>query len=364
MANNFVSREQLNLLNKRISLAQKTDASNGLYRYLRNKLYPHSPSRILIVGAGGSYPAAVFAKYALGQIFKSAVIDSQTPQTAITSIRRNYYDFVIGISYSGKTPDIKATATICAQVGSNFVLVTGARKEELDGFYSKSDLFKVISYYNPKDSTGKERGMISMASTLIPCIIFDDNGERKLISENQMALLNAESFVNTLDTKNIASLIKRCPIIHVFYEQDTYATALDIESKFTESGVANVILHEKKNFSHGRYTALYNQPFALLINLNRYSTTSIFSDHMIYRTDYDKLLSEFLQNLHSIKAKDAYYLELGTAVVGPAQWNIEALTKIPYLITKIGEELGIDISKPLKPFPEAPLTLYNYKGIF
>lgn len=58
--------------------------------------------------------------------------------------------------------------------------------------------------------------------------------------------------------------------IHVFYEWDTLPTATDIESKFTESGIANVVLHEKKNFSHGRYTSLYNQSFAVVINLTRH----------------------------------------------------------------------------------------------
>lgn len=48
----------------------------------------------------------------------------------------------------------------------------------------------------------------------------------------------------------------------------------------------------------------------------------------------------------------------------PSQWNIEAMAKLPYLITAIGEEIGIDISKPLKPFPEAAIKLYDYEGDF
>ena len=48
----------------------------------------------------------------------------------------------------------------------------------------------------------------------------------------------------------------------------------------------------------------------------------------------------------------------------PSQWNIEAMSKLPYLITAIGEELGIDISKPLKLFPEEAIQLYDYKGKF
>ena len=313
--------------------------------------------RVLIVGAGGSYPAAAFAKYALKAVF-NCKIDVATPQTAINLISQEDYDIVIALSYSGKTPDIYATAIASLQNECDFILVTGAKKEIVSEFYKNDKRVKIVSYYNELDDTGKERGMLSMASTLIPCVIFDDNGNTKLIHENQMALLNAEHFVQNLDIKTIANSIKRCPVIHVFYEWDTYATALDIESKFTESGMANVILHEKKNFSHGRFTSLYKQDFALLINLTRYYIGSM------YRSKYDKLLAEFLQNLHLCKTKDAYYLELGTAVMGEAQWNIEALTKLPYLVTAIGEALGVDISKPLSPFPEAPTKLYNYSGRF
>ena len=363
MSKNFVSFDQLKLLNKRIQFAEETGASKEFYNHLLTKLHHRSAARILVVGTGASYPAAAFAKYALEHIFRNALIDTQTPKTAITLISKRYYDFVIGISYSGETPDIKSVATICAKIGTNFVLVTGAKPETLDNFYLTNYLFKIISYYNPRDNTGKEIGMTSMASTLIPCIIFDDNGERKLIHENQLLLDSARSWVNDLDTKKIASLIKNCPVVHVFYEQDTYATALDIESKFTESGIANVILHEKKNFSKRQYTTLYTQPFSLLINLTRFSIGST-ADYKFYRTAYDKILAKFLQNLHLCKTESTYYLELGSGVVGAAQWNIEVLTKLPYLITKIGEELGIDVSQPLVPYTQEAFELYNYKGDF
>ncbi|MBQ8044223.1 MAG: SIS domain-containing protein [Clostridia bacterium] len=356
MSEKFVSREQVELLHRRIKFAEQTDASKELYADLLFRKKDH----ILVVGAGGSYPAAIFAKYALsGQFY--CTTDVATPQTAINMIHHNSYDVIIGISYSGKTPDIKATAITALYEGSHFVLITGAQKEVVSDFYDNDKRITIISYYDPLEGTGKERGMISMASTLIPCIVFDDWGERKLIHENQMALFSAQNFVGNLNISKIANCIKKSPIIHVFYEWDTHATAADIESKFTESGVAHVILHEKKNFSHGRYTSLYKQDFALAINLTRYSVGSS-SEHKFYRNDYDKVLAEFLENL--CNTKDSFYLEFGSACVGPAQWNIEALTKLPYLITSIGEELGIDISKPLKPFPGEATKLYDYKGKF
>ena len=179
-------------------------------------------------------------------------------------------------------------------------------------------------------------------------------------------MAKGEEFVSNLNISEIAKAIKQNPVIHVFYEWETLPTATDIESKFTESGVANVVLHEKKNFSHGRYTALYNQNFAAVINLNRYKIAIPLDGSgnidKYYKDEYDESLATFLNK--RCEEKSAHYIEIGTGAMMPAQWNIEAMSILPYLITAIGEELGIDISKPLKPFPKEASQLYDYKGRF
>lgn len=366
MKKEFVSRQQVDLLPQRIRMAEETNATKDLKLYIGDlwKKNNFKPMNILIVGSGGSYPAAIFAKYVIHDEFQTPNVEAVTPQTAIRIITQfdsilncdwhAKYDLVIGISYSGKTPDIKAVSDLCLRKNYPFALLTGANKEELSEFYDENDVFKIFSYFNSNDCTGKEKGMISMFSTLAPVIILDDNWSVKLISENQEALKEGEKFVSNLDIKAILNSIKKHPIIHVFYEWDTFATAIDIESKFTESGIANIVLHEKKNFSHGRYTSLYNQDFSLVINLTRYGTN--------FKYEYDKILLAYLSDL--CKNKSAHYIEIGTRAFEPSQWNIEAMAKLPYLITSIGEELGIDISKPLKPFPKESIPLYDYKGMF
>lgn len=101
------------------------------------------------------------------------------------------------------------------------------------------------------------------------------------------------------------------------------------------------------------------------MNLTRY--TSVFpldggKYRKTYKNEYDKMLAQFLAKI--CKDKSAHYLEIGTVAIMPTQWNIEAMTKLPYLITAIGEELGIDISKPLNPYPQEMLPFYEYKGKF
>lgn len=378
MKEEFVSRQQVNLLPERIRKAEKTDATKELNLYMWDlfKRKKFVPMNIMVVGAGGSYPAAIFAKHALHDEMCTPNVEAVTPQTAVRILTQfdrvnngewnPKYDLVIGISYSGKTPDIKSVSELCAKKGFPFILVTGAEKSTLSDIYCESDSMKIISYYNAEDTTGKERGMISMVSTLAPIIIFDDNWTCKLISENQEALVNGEKFVSDLNISEIAKTIKQYPVIHVFYEWDTLPTAADIESKFTESGIANVVLHEKKNFSHGRYTSLYNQNFAVVINLTRYDMAIPLDGsgniNKFYKYKYDENLATFLNK--RCEEKSAHYIEIGTVAMMPSQWNIEAMSKLPYFITAIGEELGIDISKPLKPFPEEAIQLYDYKGKF
>lgn len=378
MVKEFVSRQQVKLLPKRLRKAEETDATKELNLYMWDlfKKKNYEPLNIMVVGAGGSYPAAIFAKHALHDEMRTPNVEAVTPQTAIRIFTQfDYivnctwhpqYDLVIGISYSGRTPDIKYVSELCEKKGYPFILLTGTEKAQLLDFYQEGDNIKIISYFNKEDTSGKERGMISMASTLAPIIIFNDNWTCKLIPENQEALVNGEKFVSDLNISEISKTIKQYSIIHVFYEWDTLPTATDIESKFTESGIANVILHEKKNFSHGYYTSLYNQNFAVVINLTRHGMAIPLDGsgniNKVYKNKYDENLATFLNK--RCEEKSAHYIEIGTVAMMPSQWNIEAMSKLPYLITAIGEELGIDISKPLKPFPEETIRLYDYKGKF
>ena len=380
MNENFVSRQQISLLPERIWKAEETDATKELYSFLWDlyKKKEFKPINVMLVGAGGSYSSALVAAYSICGEMNVFHVEVATPQTALRIIKQfdkilnctehPEYDVVIGISYSGKTPDIKAVYETCMKRAFPFIILTGADKTELKEIYHESDLLKIVSYFNAQDNSGKERGMISMFSTLAPAVIFDDYNistppEHRYFEVYREYLEEGEKFVSELNISKIAIAIKEHPVIHVFYELETMATAADIESKFIESGIANVVLHEKKNFSHGRFTALYNQDFALAINLTKYACgISSKGIKKLYKHDYDKNIAQFLKG--RCANKSATYLEMGNCKLEPAQWNIEEMSKLPYLITAIGEELNIDISKPLAPFPKEATALYDYKYEF
>lgn len=375
MNQDFVSRQQLLLLPERIRKAEATNANKEVYKFLWDifEAKNYDAMKIMVVGAGGSYPAAVSVSHSLRYEMRTPDVEAVTPQTALRILSQTdrilnaehspRYDVIIGISYSGKTPDIKAVYENCRSRDLPFVLFTGADKEALKEEYFENEFLKIVSYFNAEDTTGKERGMISMFSTLAPAVLFDYYVDPVYIRW----LKEGEQFVSKLNIPKIARAIKRRPIIHVIYEWRTYAIAADIESKFIESGIASVILHEKKNFSHGRYTHLYKQNFAMVINLTKFTVainTSTMDIELVYDNDYDEKLDKFLKAI--CEKKKAIYLEMGNSFLENSEMLIKELCKLPYLITAIGEKLGVDISKPFSPdqFPEEPKALYGFDGEF
>lgn len=380
MSNQFISNQQVSLLPERIRKAYETKARYEVYDFLYDlwKKKNAEPLTVIVVGTGGSYVSALCIAHSISDEMRTADVQAVTPQTALRKIKQfdmfidndSYpkFDVVIAISYSGKTPDIKAVYDICRgdlNRQYQFMLVTGADKTELEDLYEENEEVKIISYFNPADNTGKEKGMISMFSTIAPVVVFDNNNPFHGTDKYDEIFDDGEKFVSKLNIEKIADTVKKYPVVHVLYEWRTFPTAKDIESKLIESGVANVVLHEKKNFSHGRSTVLYNQDFALVINLTCYGLYTSSKElyyHTDYNTDYDKALAEFLKKI--CESKSACYVEIGSAVIFPSEWNLREMGKIVYLVSAIGEAMKIDISKPLSPYPKDALALYDYKGEF
>ena len=104
----------------------------------------------------------------------------------------------------------------------------------------------------------------------------------------------------------------------------------------------------------------------MIINLTKYYTiiplVGSKKTSKIYKDGYDEEVARFLRKISETKQKE--YIEIGTPAIMASQWNIEAMTKIPYLITAIDEELGIDVSKTREKIPEEVKPLFNYKGRF
>ena len=383
MRDDYMSVHQLNLLPKRIEMALKTDAALRLQKVIQELAEKQADvGSVLVVGAGASYSAAVFAVHALEERLSyenfSFFAEAVTPQTALMKLDYKY-DLVIGISYSGSSPDITAVANECSYRYIPFLLITGVNPDSVKRMYDEEDC-RIISYYNPEDDTDREYGMISMASTLIPCMLFydackcGDNMQSSHLERIEDAKQRMEAIHKAGTLSVLAYSLKAHPMIHLLYDYHHLPVMHDLESKLTESGIACVMLHEKKNFSHGRTNVLFRQDFGMIINLAVYGLTFgedieknflslVNGDCQVdYANGYEKKLASFLKEV--CKEKHSVYYEMRSVFGTDVSWNLDCMCQLPYWITYLGEALEIDISKPANPIPCIVNDLYRYEGSF
>ena len=129
-------------------------------------------------------------------------------------------------------------------------------------------------------------------------------------------------------------------LLHIFSGDYTDAASSDLESKIIESGIFTCLIHEKKNFSHGR--------FINYEHLNDYKT--IYFKQKTVST-YEKELLNYLSNGHNLIIESRYDGIL---------CEYDLLIASQYLIYSISNFLNVDISKPS--YSENAMKIYYYKG--
>ena len=127
---------------------------------------------------------------------------------------------------------------------------------------------------------------------------------------------------------------------NLFTGDFTESAGYDLESKIVESGIYNCLIHEKKNFSHGRFINYEHLSKKKKIYFKQ-KTTSPYEEGLLnYLKDGDNLIIE--SNYDGILCE--YDLLIATQ----------------YLIYYIAKLLDIDISKPA--YSEEAMKIYFYKG--
>ena len=122
-----------------------------------------------------------------------------------------------------------------------------------------------------------------------------------------------------------------------------WAPMLDLESKLAESGLGTAHIHESKDFSHGR--------FILVMKEQRASIPKIMV-HVGPEDPYESYLQKTLE-------KKCRVISLSTTE-HDALGALEILIKVQFLVQKIGEVSGLDISRPAS-IPSAGLRLYRWR---
>lgn len=324
----------VNNLETRIINAVNSTASNKI-----EDIKFDENSNCLFIGTGGSYAGAFFASKIINLLYGCNTY-SMYPRDVLYRNNKNI-DKVLLFSYSGTTNDIIYSVKDLNK--KNIFIVT---KGELQNIVLKTGILKKnILSYRTSSNKGKERGFLSFEGSVAPAAIF-----LKHYLEMNNYNINIEDFIkesinnwseklDSIINKNIIDKIKEHKVLNLFRGDYTDTACYDLESKIIESGIFNCIIHEKKNFSHGRFINYENLNNIFSIYFKQKSTTKyeqellkyLEDNSLIIESNYDGILAEF-----------------------------DLLIASQFIIYYIGKSLDIDVSKPK--YSEKAMKIYFYKG--
>lgn len=293
----------------------------------------------LFIGTGGSFAGAKFASKVINQLYNSATI-ALLPRDVYYRNNKDV-DNAFLFSYSGTTNDLYI-GTSSIENSKKYIITKGEIQKVTDKM--KIPKQNIITY-RTNNNKGRERGFLSFEGTLAPVSLF-----LKLYFERQNKE-NIENFIkdcinywkkyfeNYFKENKLEEFLKNNSKFNIFTGDFTESASIDLESKITESGIFNCLVHEKKNFSHGRFVNYEHLSQKKNIYLKQ-STTS----------KYEYKLLEYLKNDNNIIIESRY---------DGIKAEYDLLIAVQYLMYYIANYINIDISKPS--YSEDAIKIYFYK---
>ena len=293
----------------------------------------------LFIGTGGSYAGAYFAAKIINLMYGCNAY-SMYPRDVLYR-NNNSINKVILFSYSGTTNDIITSVKNFDR--NNLYIVS---KGELQNIVLKTGISKKnILSYRTSSNKGKERGFLSFEGVLAPAAIFlkyyleRTNADIDINDFIKESIYNWKHKLEKIINKDFVNQIEKNRVLNLFRGDYTDTACYDLESKIVESGVSSCIIHEKKNFSHGRFVSYENLDNTCSIYFKQKSTTK-----------YEKELLKYLDN-NNIVIESSYDGILA---------EFDLLIASQFIIYYIGKVMNIDVSKPK--YSENAMKIYFYNG--
>ena len=295
---------------------------------------------VLFIGTGGSYVGSYFASRIINELYGCNTY-SLYPRDVLYR-NNSKINKVVLFSYSGTTNDIinsikdfdkKDIYIITKGELQNIVLKTGIPK-------------KNILSYRTSTNKGKERGFLSFEGVVAPAAIFlkyyldKINYDIDINDFIKTSIMYWNKQIGKIIDKKVIKQLKQQNLINIFTGDYSTTACYDFESKIIESGVFNCIIHEKKNFSHGRFINYENQD-------NKYSIYFKQKETSLY----EKELLKYLDKKNTIIIESNYNGILA---------EFDLLIASQFIIYHIGKVLDIDVSKPN--YSDNAMRIYFYKG--
>ena len=294
----------------------------------------------LFIGTGGSFAGASFASTVINELCGASTY-SLYPRDALYRNNINI-DKAFLFSYSGTTNDLIQSVKDFDK--NNVYVIT---KGQTQNIVTKTGILKNnIITYRTSTNKGKERGFLSFEGALAPAALFMKLYLQKINSDIDINNFIKDSMSywsnkvqKEIDKNFIESAINHNKIISVFRGDYSNCASYDLESKLIESGIFNSIIHEKKNFSHGRFINFENMNNKCVIYFKQKTTSK-----------YEEELLDYLGN--KIAIFESRY--------GGLLAEFDLLIASQFIIYQIGKLLDIDVSKPN--YTDNSMKIYFYKG--
>lgn len=287
-----------------------------------------------VIGTGGSFPAATYIAMLLNEACNG-------PFQAIRPFDflhvKGPADAAVIVTYSGATSDCGLAIQHAHTIGvKRVVLVTGKTNPPLQRLLRPEDIS--VSHTN----NGQERGFISVAGTVAPCVLW---------ATSVLGALPMAKFTRTFgrlsipqgDIEHIAAALKGGHVIDTFGTGWAWPAMVDLEGKLVEGGLGTAQLHEDKDFSHGR--------FMLVMSGERAKTAKV----LFKCGGYEKYWLQLKRSLE----KRSPVIVLESEQEG-SLGALEMLMRVQFLCRGISEKMGTDISRP-KRIPSDGLELYRWR---
>ena len=283
---------------------------------------------VAIIGTGGSFISAHFITKLLSQELAKPIIALKPRDVFIYPIKN--ISSAILLTYSGKTPDILTVNDYLKKNNIKSYIVTNQKKDNPEE--------NIISY----NSSRTEKGFLAVAGTIIPIYLFAKSCLKEInlkdFVENSITKWKSELSFENLNLK----IADKPLLIDIFSGYETSATALDLESKFVESGFGRVTIHDKKDFSHGRFNIISSFKPDLIIFLDSKGSGK-----------YNEKLYKYLTK------EDVSIIHLKTNESGILA-DLDLLIASQFLLKSISETIKRDLTKP--DYPKRAMSLYRYNG--
>jgi sugar/nucleoside kinase (ribokinase family)/phosphoheptose isomerase len=337
-----LSRINVAQIRKRVAAVVETQSA---VQQCRNQL--EAPGRTVVCGTGGSYAAA----RAIAALMNHRWTETKASGGLAVAMRpleameiAGRVDRFIAISYSGRSPDVWRSMEEARFAGVPCVLVTAGRPPES----VRSDSELEIIRYGSSDAGSQrtlERGFISFAGTVAPVALW---------TAAVAGLDLIREVLHDVDLSRDAAAIGRAAAdvcgqrgggIAVVAGHWGAAAMNDIESKFVEGALAPVLLHDMKDFSHGRFVSVSSE---------RASTQAVLVLGVGEPSEYEDSLLRALRD----GTEDVF--ELRTNQRGPVG-SLDLLLASQTFGVEFASALGVDISVPTRVDP-AWNRLYRWDG--